>query len=260
MEVALNRKKAQGIKTRTDCIKAAIEVFARKGFHRARLDDIAEAAGVTRGALYWHYRTKEAFLIAVIETLGAHWTRQSLRDFPIGGPADLRIVRLFKMFARGNRRAPWVNRLGMIVGLDAENIHPRIVAMARETEETNRWFFARIVEHGRRTGIFDRKLDATEMGAVLAAAQNAILASWYQDPEGYPLERFTDSLVNTLLRSMVSPGAVKRSPGVERALARKMDTEMRRFFEERIPAFVYAIARETAARAAGEKRKQHATN
>jgi len=47
-------------------VRAAAAVFARKGFHRAKLDDITEAAGVTRGALYWYYRTKEAFLIAVL--------------------------------------------------------------------------------------------------------------------------------------------------------------------------------------------------
>jgi len=260
MEAVFNRKKAQGVKTRTECIKAAIEVFARKGFHRAKLDDIAEAAGVTRGALYWHYRTKEAFLIAVLETLSAHWTRESLRDFPIDGPTDLRLVRFFKLFARGNRRAPWLNRLGMIVGLDAGNIHPRVAALIGEAEATNRWFFTRIVEHGHRTGVFDRKLDAAEMGAVLAGAQNAILASWYQDPEGYQLERFTDSLVGTLLRGMMSPAAAKRTPRVEQVLIRKMDSEMRRFFEGRVPAFVYSIVRETAPSADRKREKQYAAN
>src|SRR5882672_2124391 len=113
MNLQENRKKAQGIRTKTECIRAAVEVFARKGFHRAKLDDIAEAAGVTRGALYWHYRTKEAFLFAVLETLSAHWTRETVRDFPMDGPADLRIACFFKLFARDNRRAPWVNRFGM---------------------------------------------------------------------------------------------------------------------------------------------------
>src|SRR5258708_40187300 len=107
-----NRKKAQGARTRDECVSAAIKVFGRRGFHRAKLDDIAEAAGVTRGALYWHYRTKEAFLIAVLERLSADWTREKLRDFPIRGRADLLVLRLFKLLAEDNRRAPWVNRLG----------------------------------------------------------------------------------------------------------------------------------------------------
>ena len=258
MDSTLNRKKAQGVKTKAECIKAAIEVFARKGFYRAKLDDIAEAAGVTRGALYWHYRTKEAFLIAVLETLSAHWTRESLRDFPIDGPADLRIARFFKLFARGNRRAPWVNRLAMIVGFDAENIHPRVAALIGEAEATNRWFFTRIVEHGQRTGIFDRKLDSAEMGAVLAGAQNAILASWYQDPHGYQLERFTDSLVSTLLRGMMPAGAAKRAPRIEQALIRKMDSEMRRFFEGHVPAFVYSIVQGTTSNR--QQGRQNAAN
>jgi TetR/AcrR family transcriptional regulator, acrAB operon repressor len=259
MNLQENRKKAQGIRTKTECVRAAVEVFARKGVHRAKLDDIAEAAGVTRGALYWHYRTKEAFLIAVLETLSAHWTRETVRDFPILEPADLLIARFFKRFARENRRAPWVNRFGMIVGLDAENIHPRLIAMAAETEATNRWLFTRMVEHGQRTGVFDRKLDAAEMGAVLASAHNAILASWYQDPEGYQLERFTDSLVSTLLRGMVSAGMAKQAPRVEQALIRKMDAEIDRFFKQRVSAFVYSVVLETAASTDEKRRKQNPT-
>src|SRR5258708_20956363 len=103
-----NRKKAQGARTRDECVSAAIKVVARRGFHRAKLDDIAAAAGVTRGALYWHYRTKEAFLIAVLEKLSAHWTREKLRDFPMRGRADLLLLRLFKRFAQDDRRAPWL--------------------------------------------------------------------------------------------------------------------------------------------------------
>jgi AcrR family transcriptional regulator len=244
MELKTNRKKAQGIKTKTECVKAAIEVFARKGFHLAKLDDIAEAAGVTRGALYWHYRTKEAFLIAVLETLSAHWTRERLQEFPVRGPADLLISRFFVQFARGNRRAPWLNRLGLITAIDADNIHPRVAEIARNAEATNRWFFKRLVEYGQRTDVIDGKLDASRLGSVLAGAQNAILASWYQDPQGYPIERFTELLVSSLLRGMLSPKRPELEDRERRAAIREIDSGIRRFFEERIPAVVYSIARQ----------------
>lgn len=52
-------------RTRTLLVEAAEEVFARKGFGAASLDDIAEAAGYTKGAIYKHFSTKEDLFLAV---------------------------------------------------------------------------------------------------------------------------------------------------------------------------------------------------
>jgi AcrR family transcriptional regulator len=48
---------------------AAETVFARFGYRRASMDQIAEEAGLTRQAVYHYYRTKEALFRAVVETL-----------------------------------------------------------------------------------------------------------------------------------------------------------------------------------------------
>jgi len=53
--------------TRTLLLDAAEELFARKGFSAAALDDIADAAGYTRGAIYAHFAGKEELFLAVIE-------------------------------------------------------------------------------------------------------------------------------------------------------------------------------------------------
>jgi AcrR family transcriptional regulator len=46
---------------------AALEVFAEKGFAGAKLDDIARRAGVSKGALYLYFETKEDIFRAVVE-------------------------------------------------------------------------------------------------------------------------------------------------------------------------------------------------
>ncbi len=50
-----------------EIVAAAMEVFAEKGFAAARLDDIAARAGVSKGALYLYFATKEDLFRAVIE-------------------------------------------------------------------------------------------------------------------------------------------------------------------------------------------------
>jgi AcrR family transcriptional regulator len=53
--------------TRQTLIDAAAEVFARKGFVAASLDEIAELAGFSRGAIHHHFDSKEDLFLAVLE-------------------------------------------------------------------------------------------------------------------------------------------------------------------------------------------------
>ena len=47
---------------------AAVEVFAEKGFHQARVSDIARRAGVADGTIYLYFKNKEDMLLSVFET------------------------------------------------------------------------------------------------------------------------------------------------------------------------------------------------
>src|SRR6478752_5418030 len=58
--------------TRSLLLDAAEEVFAEKGFAPATLDDIAHAAGYTKGAIYKHFATKEGLFLAVSDR---YWRR-----------------------------------------------------------------------------------------------------------------------------------------------------------------------------------------
>src|ERR1700740_3565335 len=50
-------------------LEAAMTVFRRHGFRRSSIEQAAEAAGLTRQALYHHFKSKEALFRAVIERL-----------------------------------------------------------------------------------------------------------------------------------------------------------------------------------------------
>lgn len=58
--------------TRSLLLDAAEDVFAEKGFTPATLDDIAHAAGYTKGAIYKHFATKEDLFLAVSDR---YWRR-----------------------------------------------------------------------------------------------------------------------------------------------------------------------------------------
>ena len=61
----MRRTKAEAEQTREAVLAAAIEVFLERGVTRATLEQIASAAGVTRGAVYWHFRDKQEIFTAL---------------------------------------------------------------------------------------------------------------------------------------------------------------------------------------------------
>lgn len=60
-------KQQRAWETRKQLVDAARDIFARDGFDLARLEDIAAAAGKTRGAFYAHFRDKEDVFFAIFE-------------------------------------------------------------------------------------------------------------------------------------------------------------------------------------------------
>ncbi len=50
-------------------IEAAITVFTKKGFHQARMEDIAKAAGLSKGTLYLYFKDKDALIRAILDRI-----------------------------------------------------------------------------------------------------------------------------------------------------------------------------------------------
>ena len=80
----MRKTKTEVQKTRQYLLDAALEVFWRDGVTRASLQAIAQEAGVTRGALYWHFKNKEDLFETLFEQqyadFFAAFNDQTLRD------------------------------------------------------------------------------------------------------------------------------------------------------------------------------------
>ncbi len=61
------RTKEEAERTREALLTAASKVFLERGVARATLDEVAQAAGVTRGAVYWHFRDKLDLFLAIAD-------------------------------------------------------------------------------------------------------------------------------------------------------------------------------------------------
>ncbi|MBF8744858.1 TetR family transcriptional regulator [Pseudomonas putida] len=65
----VRRTKEEALETRAQIIEAAEKAFYKRGIARTTLADIAELAGVTRGAIYWHFSNKAELVQALLDCL-----------------------------------------------------------------------------------------------------------------------------------------------------------------------------------------------
>ena len=81
----MRRTKAEAEETRQAILAAAERVFFKKGVANASLDEVAVAAGVTRGAIYWHFSSKTDLFIGLYKSVAL--PESDLLDF---GDPDLK--------------------------------------------------------------------------------------------------------------------------------------------------------------------------
>ncbi|CAN7188054.1 TetR family transcriptional regulator [Rhizobium rhizogenes] len=65
----MRRTKAEAEETRQAILAAAERVFFKKGVANSSLDEVAVAAGVTRGAIYWHFSSKTDLFIGLYKSV-----------------------------------------------------------------------------------------------------------------------------------------------------------------------------------------------
>jgi AcrR family transcriptional regulator len=91
---AVRAKQERSVQTRAELLEAARKVFARDGFERARLEDIAEETGKTRGAFYAHFEDKEDVFFAIFEQDVARSQMALAGDLNPGSSRDARFEAL----------------------------------------------------------------------------------------------------------------------------------------------------------------------
>lgn len=78
------RTKEEAERTRTRILASALALFAKRGYDRTTFNDIAARLKLTKGAVYWHFESKEALLMALLDEMLAKFRRQIAALLPPG--------------------------------------------------------------------------------------------------------------------------------------------------------------------------------
>lgn len=143
------RTKEDALATRAALLDAAERVFQQRGVSRTSLAHIAEAAGLTRGAVYWHFKDKADLFNAMMErvTLPLESELAGVYQAP-GDPIDALVTRLLHSFGQiaTDARTQRVLNIAVMLVEHVEDLWPvreRHVQMDRANVERMRRVFER---------------------------------------------------------------------------------------------------------------------
>jgi TetR/AcrR family acrAB operon transcriptional repressor len=201
----------------------AIDCFARYGYQATSIDRIAKAAGLTKGAIYYHFRDKEDLLFAAVTNRVGQFERRVATDLKLVAdpPAALREVARVCL-----EHATKSNHRRMIVTLMVEAIdtNPRLEAEFSAMMQRFREFLKSIVQRGQKSGQFRRGVDTAIAAEVYAGAIMGAEIQYYQDPKrinlAATLAAFVQQYVGWLSSTAPQVQALRR-PAVSSAVAKR---------------------------------------
>jgi TetR/AcrR family transcriptional regulator, fatty acid metabolism regulator protein len=189
---------------RQHILDAAVRVFARRGYHEARVGDIAAEAGVAHGLLYHYFSSKEALLETIFRET---WTEllHALREVEDNvGPATEQLRQVTAILLRSWRRSPDLVRVLVREVARSPQLGGRV-------DEIGQAFSAieRIVERGQRAGELRRDVDPRLASWIVYGALEEILTGWVLGtlPDGDEAVAEAERTVVGVLSEGLTPGA-----------------------------------------------------
>ncbi|WP_322105935.1 TetR family transcriptional regulator [Paraburkholderia sp. J41] len=161
------RTKEEALETRNRILDAAEHVFYEKGVSRSSLADIAQAAGVTRGAIYWHFENKGDLFTAMFDRVLLPLDELKIASTDPGEPDPLgRIRDLCILCLRNTATDVQRRRVFEILFLKCEFVEEMGPVMERH--QTNMREGLAGIEQGLRNAISKNQLPA-DLDAVRAS-------------------------------------------------------------------------------------------
>ncbi len=172
---------------RRDLTDIAIDCFARYGYRATSISRIAESAGLTKGAIYYHFKDKEELLFEAVANRLSQFERSVTAEIlPLRDAVDAlrETTRVCLDHAtKSNHRRFIVTLMVEAMGTNAQ-LSDQFLAMMHRF----RGFLREIIEFGQDQGTFRRDVDATALARVYAGAVMGAEIQYYQDPDGFDLE------------------------------------------------------------------------
>ncbi|MGQ7244573.1 TetR family transcriptional regulator [Salinicola sp. V024] len=209
------RTKAEAEATREALLDAAEVIFLERGVSRTSLEQIARQAGMTRGAVYWHFKNKFDLFHAMLDRVKMP-LRQLLDDVeePDQPNTALESLRLATLHALERSQRPRSRRVHTILlhcsesasDVDILALQDQLACDCYET-------MVERFEEARDTGTLIDNVEPEIASRMLMSMILGLLHDWLRDPERYDIGDVGPRMLDTFFERISLPSATSSSSG-----------------------------------------------
>jgi TetR/AcrR family transcriptional regulator, acrAB operon repressor len=202
----VRKTKEEAEATRQALLDSALIVFSQKGYAAARLEDVAEHAGVSRGAIYWHFGSKaDLYNTLVSETLGRI---QGVVDRAVRrGGSYLDIQRRVMIYIITLLEEDETYRAIQELTLFKTGLAPELEEGMRQKQQGMRQVEEEVAGYFRQgieLGEVRADLDPVMVSRSMLAYINGITLNWLLNPQAFSLRESAPALVDIFIRGIAA--------------------------------------------------------
>ncbi|HEV8160482.1 MAG: TetR/AcrR family transcriptional regulator [Acidobacteria bacterium] len=173
-------------------LRAAIKVFAQKGYFNSKVADIAKEAGIADGTVYLYFKSKEEILHSVFDRAMEEFIAEGKREIAEIEEADKRLQRIAQLH---------LEKLGADRDL-AIVFQVELRGSTKFMEEFSGGGFAeyleiiqKTIQEGQKTGVFRKDLRPITAAKILYGALDEMVTNWILSKRAYPLAPMADEVL-----------------------------------------------------------------
>jgi TetR/AcrR family transcriptional regulator, fatty acid metabolism regulator protein len=181
-------------------LRAAIHVFAKKGYFSSKVSDIASEAGIADGTVYLYFKSKEEVLHSVFDRAMATFISEANRELVLITEPAAKIKRIAELHLEG-------------LGSDRELAIVFQVELRGSTkfmEEFSATGFAeyldiirQAIEQGQKEGVFRNDLHPITCAKILYGALDEMVTNWILSKKSYPLTPMAEEVLKIFFGGVI---------------------------------------------------------
>lgn len=202
----MKRTKEEALVTRENLLSAGLRVFSRRGYSSTRLEDIAEEADVTRGAIYHHFGSKENLYKTLISerSEGINKLAENILGEDLSPSRKMKEL-LVRLLEYGEENAEYRALLELVL-YKVEHVEG-LSSLVKQTVDGRRSlakFIEGLIREAIDAKVFRADIDPRVASYAFIAYLNGVGLIWIQDPESFSIAHDADQLAEALFQGLMA--------------------------------------------------------
>ena len=194
-------------------LDAALHLFVSLGYSSTNLDQIAGAAGLTKGAVYFYFRSKETVLVEILKGVQIVVLDKAIEVVEQAGPAytDKIIAFLHNAAKLGNTHRDEVLLL-ILMSLEFKEREGEARLFIGKIYQRLHALIERVIRAGQKSGEFRNDVPVRELASIVMAIHDGTFLEWYRRSDSLNGPNLVRALRAAVVGGLHHSGMTLRAP------------------------------------------------